>query len=228
RASCNADFFSTLRIDTEASVCLLADRVLGLRSFDDVCGAVGLLLSADRQLAAVNTDVHVRFLAVVSAGVVTHDDGAVWLDKERRAVGEGDAGASARLCLHGVAGIKFGVSVGRNHLASGGANNPHVALEGDEPRAGRMIHDGDVPKRIAVQVHIDSGTRGEPAKNEDGDYQIDETLLNNPPIIGKATGFIRNHGLIDGEGSRCESVSGSNNYRLRNLAHGLDGLPEDF
>ena len=79
-----------------------------------------------------------------------------------------------------------------------------------------MINDGDVSERVAVLVNVNRRARREAAKHEDGDYQIDETLLNNPPIKGKMTGLIPNHWLIDlGKGSnrvgtRCESNPGSN------------------
>src|SRR6185369_1420459 len=113
-------------------------------------------------------------------------------------------------------------------LTCGGANDPHIAIERDESCAGRMIHDGDVPERVAVLVDVDRGACSEPAKDENGDYQIDETLLNNPPIIGKTTGFIRNHWLIDLGKELGVSPIRQQQLPTRNLAHGLDGLPEHF
>jgi hypothetical protein len=78
-------------------------------------------------------------------------------------------------------------------------------------------------------MDVDSGACGKATKHEDGDYQIDETLLNNPPIKSKMTGLIPNHGLnrTCGRGSTTlrpgvspNGVSGdspldpgSNNYR---------------
>src|ERR1700752_1929520 len=78
----DANFFSTLRIDAETGTGLLSHRVLRLWRFDDVCGAVGLLLGSDRKLTTVNHDVDVRFLTIVGAGVVANDDGAVWLNQQ--------------------------------------------------------------------------------------------------------------------------------------------------
>jgi hypothetical protein len=58
-----------------------------------------------------------------------------------------------------------------------------------------MIHNGNIPERIAVLPDVDGGAGGANAQHENGDYQIDETLLNNPPIKGEVTGLIPNHWL---------------------------------
>jgi hypothetical protein len=58
-----------------------------------------------------------------------------------------------------------------------------------------MIQHRYVSQGIAVLPNVEGGACSKAAEGEDGDYQIDETLLNNPPIKCKTTGLIRNHWL---------------------------------
>src|SRR6185503_311031 len=127
--------------------------------------------------------------------VVADDDRAVGFHEESRTVGEADARASVRLCLDRVAGIKLSLAAGENGFASGSPHDLHIALERDETSAGRVFHLSHMPERIAVFPDVHGGACGEATEHENGDYQIDETLLDNPPIKSKMTGFIPNHWL---------------------------------
>jgi hypothetical protein len=156
------------------------------------------LFGADRELAAVDNDVDVGSFAVVGAGVIAHDDGAVWFDDERGAVRETDASAAVGLGLNGVAGIKLRVGVGRDSFARCGPDDADVAFERDEPGAGRIVELSGIFEGVAVLPDVKCGAGGHAAEHENGDYQIDEALLNNPPIKGKMTGLIRHHFLDRG------------------------------
>jgi hypothetical protein len=58
-----------------------------------------------------------------------------------------------------------------------------------------MFQLGHVFEGISVLPDVDGRTGRYAAEYEDGDYQIDETLLNNPPIKGEMTGLIPYHEL---------------------------------
>src|SRR5215213_7046850 len=139
-------------------------------------------------------------LAVVSLCVIADDDRAVWFDEQSRAISQADAGPPVGLRLHSVAGIELCVRSSSDSFSSGGPDDADVSFKGHKPGAGGVFNFRDVPEGIAILPDVEGSACGNAAEKENGDYQIDETLLNNPPIIGKATGLIRNHRKSTREG----------------------------
>jgi len=58
-----------------------------------------------------------------------------------------------------------------------------------------VVNDGYVSERIAILPNVESRACSNAAERKNGDHQIDETLLNNPPIECKTSGLIPNHCL---------------------------------
>ena len=144
-------------------------------------------------MTTVDKHLHVCSLSVVGAGVITDDDRAVGLDEQSGAIGETDACSAAGLSLDSVAGVELGIAIGGNVFSCGGPDYPDVSLKRDKPRAGGVFHFGDVFEGIAVFPDVEGSAGGHAAEDENGDSQINEALLNNPPIKSKTTGSIRYH-----------------------------------
>src|SRR5579885_470279 len=183
RALRDADGLGLVLADVEARVRLRRDAALGQARADDVLRALGLLVCADVDLAALDRDANLRALAVLRRRVLGDGDDRVRLHKKVRAVGERDARAPVLLRLDDVAGQEARVGAGLQSLARVGSDDPHAAFERDEARARRTAHVGrDALERVAVEPNVEAGPARDDRERDDNDGHVDEALLDDPPL----------------------------------------------
>ena len=196
RTSVDSNFFRSFRVYTEARTSLIAEFALGLWRFNYVRRAFSLYFCLHVKLSTVDYNVDVTLFSIVGSCVVAHDDRTVWLNHQRRAVGETDSRPTASLSLDRVARVEFSIGAGLDCLASCRPHDANITFEGYESGAGWGFDLRDVFEWIAIFPYVECCSGGHAAEHKYGDHQIDEPLLNDPPIKGETTSFIGHGGSV--------------------------------